>query len=142
MRRFTFWPFAALWSFAAFLLVTGYLGFVAAQPAQRERQVLQKPVVRKQGRIVERRAVEMRKFDRPVTSVPALRPPVREGFSWHWHPHYGWIAIAVASAPREVLLPVTYQLPAQVTYYELPAATNDCQLTCPHCGQPITVSIR
>jgi hypothetical protein len=71
------------------------------------------------------------RFDRPVTNVPNNRPhDTKPGHSWHWHPHYGWVLLPVNTV-QTVVLPESYALPQQVTYYQ----PQQAQCTCPHCGK-------
>jgi hypothetical protein len=103
-----------------------------AQPAQSHPAPLQ-------GRVVTREAVKLRRFATPISVAPALHPLPIVGHSWHWHVNYGWVALPIGTVQTAVL-PATYVLPAQVQYYET-ATVAAVQCVCPHCGQPITVTV-
>lgn len=82
---------------------------------------------------------KLHKFEQPRSTIPDKRPPERKDGRWHWHPHHGWVLLPLTLSPRTVLLPPTFVLPPQVTYYEIPASSP--VLLCPHCGKPITIQI-
>jgi hypothetical protein len=69
---------------------------------------------------------------------PGVQPPLREGHVWRWHPQYGrWVSFASAGAPVEMVLPVTYALPAKVEVYEVEAEGGSC--LCPYCGHVLQI---
>ena len=111
---------------------------VVAQPPAVRVQVQHAPL---QGKVEVKPVTQLPRFPQPVTAVPPVAPPVRDGHRWHWHPSYGWVALPLAVAPAQVLLPANYQLPQQVAVYQTAAATQ-CQGVCPHCGQPITLTLQ
>jgi hypothetical protein len=95
-----------------------------------------------QGHVVVKPAAELRRLATPATTptpAPAFAP--RPGHHWRYHPQYGtWVLVPVSVYPQQIALPVTYQLPVQVSVYQ--AAAPACQLMCPHCGQPITIELK
>jgi hypothetical protein len=113
--------------------VTGAFAQHTARPS-----VVQPP--RAGGKFVFREHTQLRRFDRPVLRPVGNPPPLRNGFVWRWHRHYGWVSLPAATAPAIVLLPEDYTLPARVEVYE-PAAQT-LTFTCPHCGLPLTVEVK
>jgi hypothetical protein len=92
------------------------------------------------GKVVVKQVKQLQRFPQPVVAHPSIHPPVQVGRSWHWHPHYGWVALPVGVV-NQVLLPANYVLPEPVTVYES-AVADPSQTLCPHCGQPIIIQIR
>ena len=120
------------------LIVASLFVVMAAQQAVRQR-----PGVSVQGRVVVRQSAELRRFSQPVVTPPATVPPVRPGHRWHWHRHYGWIALPetlVVPGVQGVLLPENYALPQQVPVYEAP--TQGCSVVCPHCGHALSIQVQ
>lgn len=133
-------------SVAAAIVVTFLLicfgAFVGAQqkpapPAQKPAEKASQP----QGKIVERKAAEVPKFPKPVDKPHHPQPPAHPGHSWHWHHWHGWVAFPVAVAPRVQILEPTYQLPPRLFWYEVQAVGAVPAHMCPHCGQPVIVTL-
>ena len=122
----------------ALVLVAMVTVWVVAQPPAVRVQVQHAPL---QGKVEVKPVAQLQRFPHPVTAVPPVAPPARDGHRWCWHPSYGWVALPLAVAPAQVLLPANYQLPQQVAVYQTAAATQ-CQGVCPHCGQPITLTLQ
>lgn len=126
-------------SFLAFVIAAVFL--VSSADSQDKKLGIKKSVTTSfpQGKVTSHKLADLPKFDKAISTAPEHhRPPNQPGHSWHWHPWHGWVSIPVGVAPRAVLLPIDYRLPATVSYY----AMDPVQLVCPHCGNPIIVNVR
>lgn len=134
-------PFALGGVFGLVICVAvGALGFGVAALAQQGRpQPAQHHPAPLAGKVEVRESRSLPRFREPIKTAPRIHPRDIDGHKWHWHPLYGWVSLPVGTA-QFVELGETYALPAQVRVYT--AAEVSCQTTCPHCGQPLNVSLR
>lgn len=116
-------------------------GAPPAQPNARTTQAKQvsiRPEHRAEARRVESKSLT--RFDRPIDRPRYGRPADVRGLSWRWHPSYGWIGFNEGFLiPAGEILPATFALPAQVTYYDVQATES---VVCPHCGASFQVIVR
>lgn len=91
------------------------------------------------GKVEVRESAKLTRFKEPILRAPTIHPRDIDGHKWHWHPHFGWVSLPIGTAQFVELGP-TYALPAQVGVYE--TASVSCVMACPHCGQPLTVTLK
>ena len=79
-----------------------------------------------------------KRFNTVIKSPPRQRPPYRPGGNWRWHSGgYGWVWFPQGTAPVTYVLPPNYILPQQVPLYQ----PRVMYVTCPSCGEVITVEV-
>ena len=93
------------------------------------------------------RAAELQRHREPRKEPPDKDPPPnpRRGHRWHWHPwHHRWVLLPVTIAPRTIVIPADFHLPATVEVWggEVSAvgAGVGVGCRCPHCGRMLILS--